>query len=159
MLQYADSFVVGTRRVRRDGGQRLNIRNVQPIQSPNDLGKVPVVERGGKMLRLADLGDVAEDHQPIWGEAVINDGPGLMLIVQKFRGANTMEVTRGRRGRHAEMRPGLPGIEIDTTIFRPATFIEQSIDNLTRALLHRDPAGDPDHRRLPVRVAHGASSA
>ena len=34
-----------------------------------------------------------------------------------------------------EMQPGLPGIEIDTTIFRPATFIEQSIDNLTTALL------------------------
>ena len=30
-----------------------------------------------------------------------------------------------------EMAPGLPGIEVDTTIFRPATFIEQSIDNLT----------------------------
>ena len=34
-----------------------------------------------------------------------------------------------------EMQPGLPGIEVDTTIFRPATFIEQSIDNLTQALL------------------------
>ena len=33
------------------------------------------------------------------------------------------------------MRPGLPGLQMDTTIFRPATFIEQSIDNLTRALL------------------------
>ena len=33
------------------------------------------------------------------------------------------------------MRPGLPGVDIDTTIFRPATFIEQSVDNLTRALL------------------------
>ena len=33
------------------------------------------------------------------------------------------------------MQPGLPGIEIDTTIFRPATFIEMSIDNLTKALL------------------------
>ena len=33
------------------------------------------------------------------------------------------------------MRPGLPGMELDTTIFRPATFIEQSIDNLTKALL------------------------
>ena len=33
------------------------------------------------------------------------------------------------------MRPGLPGLQMDTTIFRPATFIEQSIDNLTTALL------------------------
>src|SRR5262245_23739765 len=33
------------------------------------------------------------------------------------------------------MKPGLPGVEIDTTIFRPATFVEDSIDNLSRALL------------------------
>ena len=41
---------------------------------------------------------------------------------------------RGRGGAR-RAAPGLPGIEIDTTIFRPATFIEHSIDNLTDALL------------------------
>ena len=46
-----------------------------------------------------------------------------------------MEVTHGVDDAIDELRPGLPGIEIDTTIFRPATFIEQSIDNLTTALL------------------------
>ena len=65
----------------------------------------------------------------------MNDGDGLLLIVQKFRGANTMEVTKGVEDVVDEMRPGLPGMELDTTIFRPATFIEQSIDNLTKALL------------------------
>ena len=34
-----------------------------------------------------------------------------------------------------ELRPGLPTIEIDHEIFRPATFIEDSIHNLTVALL------------------------
>ena len=34
-----------------------------------------------------------------------------------------------------ELRPGLPTIEIDHQIFRPATFIEDSIHNLTVALL------------------------
>jgi CzcA family heavy metal efflux pump len=135
VLQYADSFVVGTGGFVENGGQRLNIRTVQPIQGPEDLGKVPVVRRGERTLRLSDLGVVKEDHQPIWGEGVINDGPGLMLIVQKFRGANTMEVTQGIEDAVDEMRPGLPGIEVDTTIFRPATFIEQSIDNLTTAML------------------------
>ena len=76
-----------------------------------------------------------EDHQPVWGEGVVNGGDGLLLIVQKFRGANTMEVTQGVEDAIDELRPGLPGMEIDTTIFRPATFIEQSIDNLTTALL------------------------
>ena len=96
---------------------------------------MPVVERNGKTLRLADLGNVLVDPGPLFGDAVINDGPGLMLVVQKFRGANTMEVTRGVEQAMDELQPGLPGITIDTTIFRPATFIEQSIDNLTRALL------------------------
>jgi CzcA family heavy metal efflux pump len=135
VLQYADSFVVGTGGFVEENGRRLNIRTVQPIQTAGDLGKVPVVRRDGRVLRLSDLGEVKEDHQPIWGEGVINDGPGLMLIVQKFRGANTMEVTKGIEDAMDEMQPGLPSIEVDTTIFRPATFIEQSIDNLTRALL------------------------
>jgi CzcA family heavy metal efflux pump len=135
VLQYADSFVVGTGGFVESDGKRYNIKNVQPIQSPKDLGDVPIVKRGGKTLRLSDLGVVKEDHQPIWGEGVINDGPGLMLIVQKFRGANTMEVTNGIEDAMKEMKPGLPSIGVDTTIFRPATFIEQSIDNLTRALL------------------------
>ena len=59
-----------------------------------------------------------------------------MLIVQKFRGANTLEVTRGvEDGDGASCSPGCPASTVDTTIFRPATFIEQSIDNLTEAML------------------------
>src|SRR4029077_13746643 len=34
-----------------------------------------------------------------------------------------------------ELRPGLPGVTIDTHIFRAENFINVSIDNLTRALL------------------------
>ena len=33
VLQYADSFVVGTGGFVEENGRRLNIRNVQPIQS------------------------------------------------------------------------------------------------------------------------------
>jgi Cu/Ag efflux pump CusA len=33
------------------------------------------------------------------------------------------------------MKPGLPDVDFDTTIFRPATFIEMSIENLTNAIL------------------------
>ena len=38
---------------------------------------------------------VVEDHQPLIGDAVINDGPGLMLIVEKLPWGNTLEVTEG----------------------------------------------------------------
>ena len=54
------------------------------------------------------------------------------------------------------MRPGLPGIEIDTTIFRPATFIEMAIDNLTSALLIGCLLVVVVLVAVPVRVAHRA---
>ena len=47
-----------------------------------------------------------------------------MLIVEKLPWANTLDVTEGVEEAIDDMQPGLPGIEIDTTIFRPATFVE-----------------------------------
>jgi CzcA family heavy metal efflux pump len=135
LLRYSDGAMIGTGGFVSSDDSRLNVRLVQPIVGPEQLARVPVVERDGKTLRLDDLGKVLVDSGPLIGDAVINDGPGLMLVVQKFRGANTMEVTRGVEHAMEALAPGLAGITIDTTIFRPATFIEQSIDNLTRAIL------------------------
>ena len=58
-----------------------------------------------------------------------------MMIVEKLPWANTLEVTRGVEEALEQLAPGLPNIEIDPTIFRPATFIEDSINNLTWALI------------------------
>ncbi|HWT23189.1 MAG TPA: efflux RND transporter permease subunit, partial [Solirubrobacteraceae bacterium] len=135
VLQHRSSFNVGAGGFVEDNGRRLNIRHVQPVVGAKELGEIPLVRRDGRTLRMKDVANVVEDHQPVWGEGVVNDGDGLLLIVQKFRGANTMEVTKGVEQAVADMRPGLPGVQLDTTIFRPATFIEQSIDNLTTALL------------------------
>ena len=135
LLRYSEGAVIGTGGFVTEGGKQLSIRNVQPILDPQQLGEVPVLRRDGRTLRLQDVGQVVVDSGPLFGDAVVNDGPGLLLIVQKYRGANTMDVTRGVEEAMADLQPGLPGITVDTTIFRPATFIEQSIDNLTRAML------------------------
>ncbi len=117
--------------------QRLAIQHILPIIGPEDLAKVPVHDRvkgDGSPLTLGDLGPVVWNHQPLIGDAVINDTPGLLLIVEKYPWGNTLDVTRGVDAALDEMRPGLAGIQIDSTIFRPATFIQASIDNLTRSL-------------------------
>ena len=135
LLRYSEGAVIGTGGFVETGGQRLDVQNVLPIIGPEDLAKVPLEGRNGEELTLDDVANVQWDSQPLIGDAVINDGRGLMLIVQKFPNANTLEVTRGVEEAIDDMRPGLPGMEIDTTIFRPATFIEMAIDNLTKALL------------------------
>ncbi len=66
---------------------------------------------------------------------MINDGPGLLLIVEKSPWANTLDVTRGVETAIEAMRPGLKDMVIDSTIFRPATFIEMALHNLQKAML------------------------
>ena len=51
--------------------------------------------RNGAPLRLGDVADVGIDHAPPIGDAVINDGPGLLLIVEKQPWRNTLDVTQG----------------------------------------------------------------
>jgi CzcA family heavy metal efflux pump len=115
--------------------QRLSMLHVQPVVNPEDVARVVIQVVNGKTVRLGDVANIVWDTWPLVGDAVINDGPGLMLIVEKLPWANTLEVTRGVEAALEELRPGLPGVEIDSKIFRPATYIELSIHNLNRALL------------------------
>ena len=115
--------------------QRLPITHVSSVSRADDLRDVPVVYRGGAPLRLSDVAEITEGFPPPIGDAVINDGPGLLLIVEKQPTGNTLEVTRRVEAALETLRPGLKDVEMDSTIFRPATFIEMSLDNLRRALL------------------------
>jgi CzcA family heavy metal efflux pump len=112
--------------------QRVEVRHVLPISSPGDLAQVNVE---GTKLHLGDVTNVVEDHQPLIGDDILDNDPGLLLVVEKFPGANTLDVTRGVEAKLDELRPGLSGIQIDTSIFRPASFVEMAIGNPTRALL------------------------
>jgi CzcA family heavy metal efflux pump len=135
LLMFSEGSFIGTGGFIDTPNQRINVRHVATIVTPKDLAQTAIEKQNGKQLTLANVGELVYDHQPLFGEAVINDGPGLMMIVEKLPWANTLEVTRGVEEAIKEMQPGLPGMQIDTTIFRPATFIETSIDNLTKALL------------------------
>ncbi|MDT7726013.1 MAG: hypothetical protein QOI21_2589 [Actinomycetota bacterium] len=135
LLQFSDGAVIGTGGFIDTPNQRLGVQNILPILSPDDLAKVPIERNNGPPIALGDVATVVRGHQPLIGDAVINDGPGLMLIVEKFPWGNALDVTNGVEAAIDQMRPGLPGIEIDTTIFRPATFVESAIDNLARSLL------------------------
>ena len=112
--------------------QRLGIRHILPISSPEDLARIPV---HGSTMRLGDVADVVEGHPPLIGDAFLNGGPGIILVVEKFPGVNTLEVTRGVEEALDALQAGLPGLEVDTTIFRLATYIEMAMYNLTMTLI------------------------
>ncbi|MFN0087689.1 MAG: efflux RND transporter permease subunit, partial [Blastocatellia bacterium] len=118
--------------------QRLPVLHIQhrgATTQPADLAGIPVAFRKGAPLPLGAVAEVAEGFPPPIGDAVINDGPGLLLIVEKQPTGNTLDVTRNVEAAIDALRPGLRELEIDSTIFRPATFIETALANLRNAML------------------------
>ncbi len=115
--------------------QRFAIAHRGGVSSVRDLERIVVRPGAGAPIRLGDVATVMEGFPPPIGDAIINNVPGLLLIVEKQLGANTLEVTRGVDAALEGLKPALGDIAVDPTIFRPATFIETSLANLNRALI------------------------
>ena len=112
--------------------QRLGIRHILPITKPEELSKV-VVE--GTSIPLGEVSDIVEHRQPLIGDALVDENPNLILVVEKFPWANTVDVTNGVENALRELQPGLEGMEINSSLFRPATFLGVAIENLTQSFL------------------------
>jgi CzcA family heavy metal efflux pump len=135
-LTFLEASTPGTGGFIETPNQRLQVRHVfENFGTPQALGNVTVEDTGGQ-LRVADVANVVEEHQPLIGDAIVGGKDGrLMLVVEKFPGANTVEVTRGVEDALNTLRPGLSGMQFDTDVFRPATYIQDAIGNLTLALI------------------------
>jgi Cu/Ag efflux pump CusA len=116
--------------------QRLGIQHILPIRSAEDLAQVSI-DRGADAapLTLGDVASVVEDHQPLIGDGIVGAGTGLILVIEKFPNVNTLDVTRNVESALEAMKPGLPGITVDTTVFREASFLDASIGNVSLAVL------------------------
>jgi CzcA family heavy metal efflux pump len=124
--------------------QRMAVTHTSPVKTAADLGLMAIGVRPSPqgatpaiptIRRLMDVADVVEGYPPPIGDGVINGGPGLLLIVEKQPEGNTLQVTRDVEAALAALKPALAGVDVDSTIFRPATFIEMSLANLNRALV------------------------
>ena len=77
---------------------------------PAELAEVVVAKRGNESIRIGDVASVVKDHQALIGDAVIDGGPGLMMIVEKLPVGQHARRHAGRRGRPStRCGPGSPG--------------------------------------------------
>ena len=135
LLRFSTGSIIGTGGVVETAAQRMTIRHVLPVAAPKDLAQITVKTSKGTRVPLSAIAIVKEDHQPLAGDAIINGGPGLLLVVEKLPWGNTLSVTKGVDDAIRSLQPGLPGITFDTGIFRQENFIKASIHNLTQALI------------------------
>src|SRR6476469_3963983 len=133
-LSYLEASTPGTGGFFETGHQRIGVQNVLPITTPEELGQVPVQGPAGNLL-LKDVATVATDHQPLIGDALLSNEAELLLVIEKFPETNTMDVTRGVDEVLRELQPGLPGVVIDTSVYRQASFIDEEVGTLGVAAL------------------------
>ncbi|MHA7223868.1 efflux RND transporter permease subunit [Arthrobacter sp. RHLT1-20] len=133
-LSFLEASTPGTGGFVESPSQRLGIQHVLPIRTPADLSKVSVEESNPTML-LGDIAQVKEDHQPLIGDAVVGQDAGLLLVVEKFPGTSVLQVTNDIEAALKDLEPGLTGIQMDTSVFRPASSIQDSVNGIGLALL------------------------
>ncbi|HET7425514.1 MAG TPA: efflux RND transporter permease subunit [Gemmatimonadales bacterium] len=117
--------------------QRITVRAEGQAVTPEQLGQTVVRERGGAVLRLSDLGRVAEAPAPRFGEGGVEGRRGLVIVVSAQLGANTKVVAQRAEQALARLEPTMraEGLQLHPGIFRPSEFIDLALRNIVTSLL------------------------
>lgn len=126
-LTFVEASTPGTGGFVEGSNQRLAVQHVLPITTAQNLAQVPVEGAAEGTLRLGDVAQVVEDHQPLIGDAVGAGDPTLYLVIQKFPDANTREVAQAVDRAMKDLAPGLAGITVDTSVYRPSGYLDAAI--------------------------------
>src|SRR3954470_8488171 len=118
--------------------QRIVIQTEGQLFTPEEIGNVVVVTTAsGGPVRLKDVATVAYGPQPKVGDALVMGKPGVLLTLSSQYGANTMDVTKLLEAAIEDLKPLIAreGITFYPRLHRPATFIEVSLQHISRSLL------------------------
>lgn len=132
-LSYLEGSTPGTGGFLEGSNQRINIRPVLPFGTPANLAQVPVAE--DVKVRLGSVAEVVEGHQPLIGDGLVHGGPGLVLVIEKLPGASVPGVTSGIDQALASLRLRQSDVQVDDSLFRPASYVWSSLANLRLALI------------------------
>ena len=135
-LSYLEGSTPGTGGILEGPNQRITIQPLLPFGTPANLGQVPVAETTGRQpVPLGRVTDIVVGHQPLIGGALVRGQPGLVLVVEKLPSASVPALTDGLDQALAQLRPSLPGVQVDTSLFRPASYTRDAWHNLGVALI------------------------
>jgi Cu/Ag efflux pump CusA len=135
-LSYLTGSTPGADGFLENSNQRITIRHVLPFGTPDNLAQIPVAVVSNKPVLLGSVATVVDGHQPLIGDAMVGTGSdGLLLVVQKLPNASVTSVTSGLDKALTQLRPALSGVHVDSTLFRPATYLDSAMSNDRRAIL------------------------
>ena len=135
-LSYLSGSTPGADGFLENSNQRITIRHVLPFGTPDNLAQIPVAIVANKPVLLGSIATVVDGHQPLIGDAMVGTGStGLLLVVQKLPNASVTSVTTGLDEALTQLKPALSGVHVDSTLFRPATYLDSAVSNDRLAIL------------------------
>jgi HME family heavy-metal exporter len=112
------------------------IRNLGRTKQLQDLEALTVTYRKGIAVRLGQVASIDYAARVKRGDAGYMGGPSVILTIQKQPNADTLKLTRNIEDALADLKRVLPkGITTLDVLFRQASFIQVSIDNVERVLV------------------------
>ncbi len=115
--------------------REMLVRNLGRIHNVSELEDVVIANTGGRPVRVGDVAEVEAGAQYRRGAGAINGEPGIVLVLFKQSGANTLTLTEAIDEKLEKIRLTLPpGVEIYTDLFRQASFLQRGVDNVIDAL-------------------------
>src|SRR5512142_1802701 len=91
-----------------EGVNALTLRTHGRVATPQAFATLPVTTRGEYQVRIGDVGTIEDSIAEAETVASVNGKPGVVLIVRKQSGTNTIETVDAVKERVAEMQSELP---------------------------------------------------
>jgi HME family heavy-metal exporter len=112
------------------------IRNIGRTRSLEDLGSIVVATVAGQPVALRQIADVSFAPKIKRGDAGFQGRPAVVVSVEKQPGVDTIRLTAQIEEAVADITATLPaGIRADQILFRQASFIQTSLDNVGKVLI------------------------
>ncbi len=117
------------------GSVEYTIRVLGEYIDPTQIMEIPVVRQNGSILRLKDVSEVSDSFEEVTQFVKTMGRDGMMMMVQKRTGANTVSVCAAVREELERLRQGLPRDINFFIINDSSTFITRSITNVRGTVL------------------------
>lgn len=106
------------------------IRLPGEFSSPDEINFVILGKRNNSFIYLKDVAKVEDSFKEVTSAVRINKNPGIMLMVQKQSGANTVEVAQRIKKKLKEIEESLPADVKVHIVFDTSSDIINSLDSL-----------------------------
>jgi Cu/Ag efflux pump CusA len=117
-------------------GTELTIGAIGRVKTLDDIKNTIITMRDGIPITIANVATVAFGGEIKRGDAAFNLDQAVIGTISKTYGADTLATTYKVQNTLDEIKASLPqGVQLETTVFRQANFIEAAISNLSWALL------------------------